>query len=134
MVLYPSMKYGKPPLKEFIRIEGGPMMRQMMKKPVSKLRTVFAVKEAYSGLLLFFRAFRAWRKGDYPLFPKKTILLAALAFIYVLSPIDLIPDVLAGVGWLDDAAVLAFLFRQITKELDGFETYLTGRVNYNGKQ
>lgn len=110
------------------------MMRQMMKKPVSKLRTVFAVKEAYSGLLLFLRAFRAWRKGDYPLFPKKTILLAALAFIYVLSPIDLIPDVLAGVGWLDDAAVLAFLFRQITKELDGFETHLTGRVNYNGKQ
>ncbi|WP_145616207.1 YkvA family protein [Bacillus licheniformis] len=107
-------------------------MRQMMKKPVSKLRTVFAVKEAYSGLLLFFRAFRAWRKGDYPLFPKKTILLAALAFIYVLSPIDLIPDVLAGVGWLDDAAVLAFLFS--TKELDGFETHLTGRVNYNGKQ
>jgi|GEM_PF-1342239 len=109
-------------------------MRQMMKKPVSRLRTVFAVKEAYSGLLLFFRAFRAWRKGYYPLFPKKTILLAALAFIYVLSPIDLIPDVLAGIGWLDDAAVLAFLFRQITKELDGFETHLMGGINGNGKQ
>lgn len=117
-----------------MRIEGGFMMRQMMKKPVSRLRTVFAVKEAYSGLLLFFRAFRAWRKGYYPLFPKKTILLAALAFIYVLSPIDLIPDVLAGIGWLDDAAVLAFLFRQITKELDGFETHLMGGINGNGKQ
>ncbi|MFN2745948.1 MULTISPECIES: YkvA family protein [Bacillus] len=92
-----------------------------MKKPISKLTAFFAVKEARSGLILFFSAFKAWRKGEYPLFPKRTIFLAALAFIYVLSPIDLIPDIIAGAGWLDDAAVLAFLFRQIAKELAEFD-------------
>ncbi|MBU8787173.1 MULTISPECIES: YkvA family protein [Bacillus] len=86
-----------------------------------KLKALFAAREALSGIPLFFRAFRAWRKGDYPLFPKKTIWLAAIALVYVLSPVDLIPDVLAGAGWIDDAAVLAFLFRLIAKELEDFE-------------
>ncbi|ATH95291.1 membrane protein [Bacillus glycinifermentans] len=86
-----------------------------------KLKALFAAKEALSGIPLFFRAFRAWRKGEYPLFPKKTIWLAAIALVYLLSPVDLIPDILAGAGWIDDAAVLAFLFRLIAKELEDFE-------------
>ncbi|MDI5791413.1 DUF1232 domain-containing protein [Bacillus licheniformis] len=48
-------------------------------------------------------------------------MLAALAFIYVLSPIDLIPDVLAGVGWLDDAAVLAFSSGKSPKSWTGLK-------------
>ena len=41
-------------------------------------------------------------------------LLVPAALIYVLSPIDLIPDIMGGVGWLDDliaiaTAVLIFL-------------------------
>lgn len=83
------------------------------------------LKEALSGIPLFFRAFRAWRKGEYPLFPKKTIWLAAIALVYLLSPVDLIPDILAGAGWIDDAAVLAFLFRLIAKELEDFEEGLS---------
>lgn len=86
-----------------------------------KLKALFAAKEALSGIPLFFRAFRAWRKGEYPLFPKKTIWLAAIALVYLLSPVDLIPDILAGAGWIDDAAVLAYLFRLIAKELEDFE-------------
>jgi len=31
---------------------------------------------------------------------------AALALAYVASPIDLIPDIVPGIGWLDDLAVL----------------------------
>ncbi|WP_221930972.1 YkvA family protein [Telmatospirillum sp. J64-1] len=34
----------------------------------------------------------------------KAILLAALAYLFM--PIDIIPDVLLGFGWLDDIAVL----------------------------
>ncbi|KKB72264.1 MULTISPECIES: YkvA family protein [Bacillus] len=90
-----------------------------------RLKALFAAKEALSGIPLFFRAFRAWRKGEYPLFPKKTIWLAAIALVYLLSPVDLIPDILAGAGWIDDAAVLAFLFRLIAKELEDFEEGLS---------
>ena len=36
----------------------------------------------------------------------RSVVLYILAFIYVLSPIDLIPDALLGFGQLDDAAVV----------------------------
>ncbi|MCI0371094.1 MAG: DnaJ domain-containing protein [candidate division NC10 bacterium] len=42
----------------------------------------------------------AWLKRALPLI---------LGLLYVLSPFDLIPDVLIGPGWLDDLAVLALL-------------------------
>ena len=42
----------------------------------------------------------AWLKRALPLI---------LGLLYVLSPFDLIPDVLIGLGWFDDLAVLALL-------------------------
>jgi hypothetical protein len=40
--------------------------------------------------------------------PFKQILLIG-ALLYILSPVDLIPDVLWGLGWLDDLLVLGLL-------------------------
>jgi len=39
------------------------------------------------------------------------IILIILAILYVLSPYDILPDFLVGWGWLDDLAVLGFLWR-----------------------
>ena len=38
-----------------------------------------------------------------------------LAVLYVLSRIDLIPDVLAGWGWIDDIVVLVLLYRYLRR-------------------
>lgn len=47
----------------------------------------------------------------------KTILIAGL--LYIISPIDLIPDAIPVVGWLDDLGVAAFVLSHITKRLSG---------------
>ncbi len=39
------------------------------------------------------------------------ILLTILGICYVLSPYDLIPDFLVGLGWLDDVVVLGLLWK-----------------------
>ncbi len=41
--------------------------------------------------------------------PLRQILLILGALLYILSPVDLIPDVLFGLGWLDDLFVLGLL-------------------------
>lgn len=51
-------------------------------------------------------AWYAWRHPDTPFAGKIGLMLLAL---YVLSPIDLIPDALPVLGWLDDLAVLGLL-------------------------
>lgn len=35
------------------------------------------------------------------------LVVAALAALYVVSPVDVVPDVVPGVGWVDDALVSA---------------------------
>lgn len=47
----------------------------------------------------------------------KTLLLAGL--LYIISPIDLIPDAIPVVGWLDDLGVAAFVLSHVTKRLSG---------------
>lgn len=46
---------------------------------------------------------RLWRDARVPIWPK---LVLVCGILYVLSPIDLIPDVLAGVGQIDDLVVV----------------------------
>jgi uncharacterized membrane protein YkvA (DUF1232 family) len=43
--------------------------------------------------------------------------MALAAVIYFLNPLDLIPDFIPGIGYLDDATVIAFVFSSIRKDL-----------------
>lgn len=43
----------------------------------------------------------------------KRVIIALLAVIYIVSPLDLIPDWFPVVGWLDDLGVLAWAARQV---------------------
>jgi uncharacterized membrane protein YkvA (DUF1232 family) len=53
-----------------------------------------------------------------------TLMALALGAIYVLSPIDLIPDFLILAGWVDDGAIIYFLLRRLMHELN---RYMAGR-------
>lgn len=43
----------------------------------------------------------------------KRVIIALLALLYIISPLDLIPDVIPVIGWLDDLGVLAWAARQV---------------------
>ena len=43
----------------------------------------------------------------------KRVIIALLAIIYVISPLDLIPDFIPVIGWLDDLGVLVWAARQV---------------------
>lgn len=61
--------------------------------------------------------------GAYREVPYWVIGAGAIALIYVLSPIDAIPDILPGVGFLDDAAVLATCLKLIESELKRYQQW-----------
>ena len=68
-------------------------------------------------LMALVRMVRAWSRGEYKKLPARTILMAIAAVIYFLNPLDLIPDFIPGIGYLDDATVIAFAFSSIRKDL-----------------
>lgn len=54
-------------------------------------------------LTLFRRLWRSWRHPATPLWCKG---LAVLLVLYLLSPWDLLPDVIPVLGWVDDISLL----------------------------
>lgn len=54
-----------------------------------------------------------------PATPRLIKLAALLVALYILSPIDLIPDWLPLAGWLDDATLLAFGLPALLRLLPG---------------
>jgi uncharacterized membrane protein YkvA (DUF1232 family) len=61
-------------------------------------------------------------KGKYPL-PTKTALVLTLAFLYLISPVDIVPDVFPLIGLVDDVAVLAFAFSLIKGDLEYYRAW-----------
>lgn len=61
-------------------------------------------------------------KGRYPL-PKKTALVLIFSFLYLISPVDIIPDIFPLIGLVDDVAVLAFAFNFIKDDLENYRAW-----------
>ena len=76
--------------------------------------------EVWSYLTALFRLLRAYIRGEYRDIPWVSIVLVTVGIIYFVSPIDLVPDILPGIGLIDDAAVIAFVVAQIKADLDNF--------------
>jgi len=55
--------------------------------------------------------------------PWKTIAAIVGALIYFISPVDVIPDFIPVVGYLDDAAVIGFALKMIEKDLSEYRKW-----------
>lgn len=67
-----------------------------------------------------FRMIKMWKSGFYPT-NSIDMILPILGLIYVISPIDLLPDfALPIIGVLDDFAVLSITIPKLVKEVDKF--------------
>lgn len=82
-----------------------------------------ALKQDLQTLL---RMLRASGEGTYHQLSKKNVVLAGLGVLYLVSPLDVIPDFLPG-GFADDAAVIGFVIKKIRGELVAFEAWERGR-------
>jgi uncharacterized membrane protein YkvA (DUF1232 family) len=65
--------------------------------------------------------------GKYREIPYWVLSAVSLALLYVLNPLDLIPDVFIGVGYLDDVTVLAFCIKLVEKELEKYKQFLANQ-------
>jgi uncharacterized membrane protein YkvA (DUF1232 family) len=57
------------------------------------------------------------------LLEKKSYLVIAGALTYVVLPVDIVPDFLLGVGFLDDSFVLGAVIKQLAEEIEKYKAY-----------
>jgi len=93
----------------------------ILKKLVTKSLEYVATHDTLSGIVAKVKLL-----GDYSIdvvqnkyhgYSKRSVLLCVAGLIYLISPIDLIPDFIPVTGLLDDAVVIGYIFTQLHEEL-----------------
>lgn len=82
-----------------------------------KVRNSGKLRRFSTDIRLMFSMLQDYWQGNYREVPWKSIAAIAGALIYVLNPLDLIPDLLLGVGFLDDAGVVAACLAWVESDL-----------------
>ncbi len=66
---------------------------------------------------IMFSMVKDYMNGSYREVPWFTIAAVVVALLYVLSPVDFIPDFIPGVGYVDDAFVMGLVLMMIKEDL-----------------
>ena len=69
------------------------------------------------------RLVKAFAAGDYREVSTKNIVLVVAGLLYFVSPLDLIPDAIPFVGFLDDVTIIGFVLSTLSEELGKFEKH-----------
>ncbi len=98
-------------------------LREMVEEATAKADTAGSSSRPLAGVIedlkTMFEMLKAVAKGSYRL-RKETLILVAGAVLYFVIPIDVIPDFIPVAGFLDDAAVIAWVVKTCKTEIDLF--------------
>ncbi|RFU70516.1 DUF1232 domain-containing protein [Peribacillus saganii] len=78
------------------------------------------VQETWDNLKNMFELIKAYIKGDYRNIPYGSLALIVGTVLYFVMPADAIPDIIAALGFTDDAAVIAFTLKKVKEDIDKF--------------
>lgn len=81
----------------------------------------------WADLPLLIRLLNAWKRGSYRGLSVRTLASVAVGILYILSPVDAIPDFIPGIGLIDDAAILALLLHSLAQDLAAFREWEQNR-------
>lgn len=98
-----------------------------MKISTRFLEMLRTIGHLWADLPLLVRLLKAWKQGSYRGLSVRTIASIAVSILYVLSPVDAIPDFIPGIGLIDDAAILALLLHSLAQDLSAFRVWEQNR-------
>ncbi|CEN49257.1 YkvA family protein [Capnocytophaga canimorsus] len=81
------------------------------------------LKEKVEDFRLLLRMFKDGTSGKYSI-SKSTLAVISGAILYVVSPVDAIPDIFPLIGWTDDIAVVTFVIGKLSSEIQKYKSHL----------
>ena len=74
-------------------------------------------------LLLLMSLVKDYYRGNYRDIPYKTLSAGVIGLLYILNPIDIIPDFIPLIGYIDDALVITLCLKLIEKDLQKYQAW-----------
>ena len=81
------------------------------------------IEEFWDRLQQLFQLFKNWINGSYKEIPAASLFMLIVGLVYFVTPIDIVPDFIAGLGLFDDAAVLGLIIKQLNGDLESYKTW-----------
>jgi len=95
-----------------------------------KLKKFPVIGRKLSNIPMVVSLVRAYVRKDYQDIPIGSIIAIVSALIYFVSPIDLLPDSIPILGFVDDAAVITFVWRMVENDVEDYKKW----QKQNGKR
>ena len=105
------------------KINNPDLLEQLLKETEQKLAIIPKVGEAFACIPTFILLLRSYIKKEYTDIPVGSLIAIVGALIYFVCPIDLIPDAIPILGYVDDATVLAFALKQVKSDVDNYNQW-----------
>jgi uncharacterized membrane protein YkvA (DUF1232 family) len=64
--------------------------------------------------------------GKYKEYDGKKLIIIVAAILYVVTPIDLLPDFIPP-GWIDDVSIVAWAIKEASEELEKYKNYINNK-------
>lgn len=69
-----------------------------------------------------------YRKGNYTQTPWFTVAASVFALLYVFNPMDIVPDFIPGIGYVDDFAIFTIVLRFVQTDLHSYLDWKLAKV------
>ena len=104
-----------------------PRLRSLFEEATKQVTSLpkSSFKDTWPYLQTMLRLIRAYYRGEYRLVSETTLVVIIAAIIYVISPLDVIPDAIPAIGFLDDATILTLALQRTKQDLDDFMIWET---------
>ena len=96
---------------------------KLLQRLENKLKLIPVAGNTLSMIPTMISLVRSYIKKEYTDIPIGTIVAVISALIYWLSPVDAIPDVIPGLGYVDDAAVIAACLKLVKSDINEYEKW-----------
>lgn len=104
-------------------LEDEDKMERFLERLEQKLKKVPVVGKQLSNVPMLVSLVKSYVQKDYQDIPIGSIIAIISALIYFVSPIDLLPDSIPVLGYVDDAAVFAFVWKMVEDDVEDYKKW-----------